>query len=72
MENEQVVTTKKGNFGFVRVTIPMSVKNTMLNWCERSGMGKAEFFRVSLMLGVIQLADQIKAKEPNIGYSVNG
>ena len=72
METEQVITTKRGNFGFVRVTIPMNVKETMLNWCVKSGMGKAEFFRVALMMGAIQLADQVKAKEPNKGYLENG
>ena len=72
MENEQQITTKRGNFGFVRVTIPMTIKDTMLNWCKQSGMTKAEFFRISLMMGVIQLADQVKAKEPNKGYLENG
>ncbi|MBA4375690.1 MAG: hypothetical protein C0401_05900 [Anaerolinea sp.] len=69
---EQVITTKRGNFGFVRVTIPMSVKDTMLNWCKQSGMSKAEFFRVSLMMGAIQLADQMKAKDSHEGYTKNG
>jgi len=72
MENEEVVTTKRGNFGFVRVTVPMAIKETMLNWCKKSGMSKAEFFRISLMMGVIQLADQVKAKESNKGYFENG
>jgi len=61
MENEQVVTTKRGNFGFVRVTIPISVKETMLIWCKRSGMGKAEFFRVGLLIGIKQLAESVNA-----------
>ena len=71
MEIEQVITTKKANYGFVRVTIPMTIKETMLTWCRQSGMGKAEFFRVSLMMGVLSLADQIKAKEPSEGYKQN-
>jgi hypothetical protein len=50
----------------------MAIKETMLNWCKKSGMSKAEFFRISLMMGVIQLADQVKAKEPNKGYLENG
>jgi hypothetical protein len=68
---EQVIETKRGNFGFVRVTIPLRVKDTMLNWCRQSGMSKAEFFRVSLMMGVIQLAEQVKAKDPEEGYLEN-
>jgi hypothetical protein len=72
MENELVITTKRGSFGFVKVTLPLTINDTMLNWCKQSGMSKAEFFRVSLMMGVIQLADQVKAKEPNKGYLENG
>ena len=68
MEEEKVITTKRGKFGFVRVAIPITVKDTILNWCRQSGMRKAEYFRVSLMMGVIQLADQVNAKEPNMGY----
>jgi hypothetical protein len=68
---EEIVTTKRGTFGFVRVTIPMTVKETMLNWCRQSGMGKAEFFRVALMMGTVQLADQVKAKSPNKGFLEN-
>lgn len=71
MEQEQVITTKRGNFGFIRVTIPMTVKDSMLNWYSKSGMSKAEFFRVALMLGVVLLADQIKAKNPSEGFRSN-
>lgn len=68
MESEQVITTKRGSFGHVRVTIPMQVKETMLVWCKRSGMRQAEFFRVALMIGVRQLAESINAKQPNENY----
>jgi hypothetical protein len=60
---EEVITTKKGNFGRIQVTIPMVAKETMMTWCKKSGMGKAEFFRVALMMGVIDLANQVNAKE---------
>jgi len=71
MEHEKVITTKRGNFGFIRVTIPMKVKDSMLNWCKQSGLSNAEFFRVSLMLGVMLLADQINAKNPLEGYKAH-
>ena len=70
--NEKVITTKTGTYGFVRVTIPMTIKDTMLKWCKQSGMRKTEFFRVSLMMGVIQLSDQVKAKKGEEGYQENG
>jgi len=59
---EKIVTTKRGSFGFVRVAIPKTVKELMLKWCNKSGLGKAEFFRVSLIMGAVQLAEQVKAK----------
>jgi hypothetical protein len=68
---EEIVVTKRGTFGFIRVTIPMVVKQTMLDWCSRSGMRKAEFFRVALMMGSVLLADQVKAKKPEDGYLDN-
>ena len=68
---EQTITTKRGTFGFVRVTIPMTVKETMLDWCKKSGMGKAEFFRVGLMIGIKQLAESVNAKSQEEGYKTN-
>ena len=69
MENE--IITKRGRFGRIQVTIPMDTKNKMLDWYKKSGLGKAEFFRVALMMGTVQLADQVKAKSTNEGYKIN-
>lgn len=65
---EEVITTKRGSFGFIRVTVPMHVKEKMLGWCNRSSMKKSEFFRVALMIGVKQLAESINAKNPIENY----
>ena len=70
--DEKIITTKRGRFGRIQVTIPMDTKNKMLEWHKKSGLGKAEFFRVSLMMGVVQLSDQVKAKQPQEGYQENG
>lgn len=67
--DEQVIVTKRGSYGKVNVTLPMQVKQTMLTWCQRSGMGKTEFFRTALMMGVIQLAQNMNAKEQKENYS---
>lgn len=66
MENE--IITKRGRFGRIQVTIPMDTKNKMLEWHKKSGLGKAEFFRVALMIGVSHLADSIKAKSEDDNY----
>jgi hypothetical protein len=65
---EEQITAKRTVFGRVQVTIPMQVKNTMLVWMRKSGMGKAEFLRVSLMIGAKQLAESVNAIEPGEGY----
>ena len=69
MENE--IITKRGRFGRIQVTIPMDTKYKMLDWYKKSGLGKAEFFRVALMMGTAQLADQIKAKPINEWFKKN-
>ena len=66
MENE--IITKRGRFGRIQVTIPMDTKYKMLDWYKKSGLGKAEFFRVALMMGTAQLADQINAKPIDEGF----
>jgi hypothetical protein len=65
---EQIITTKRGTFGRLQVTIPMPVKDSIMKWIKHSGMGKAEFLRVSLMIGSKQLADSVDAKQPNEGF----
>jgi len=59
---EQVITTNRGKFGRVQVTLPMPVKTSILTWVNQSGLGKAEFLRVALMIGAAQLANEIQAK----------
>jgi hypothetical protein len=63
-----VITTKRGSFGRVQITLPISVKQSMLTWVKKSGMGKTEFLRVALMMGAAKLADQVAAKNPSEGY----
>ena len=67
---DEIVTKNRGVFGKVQVTLPMQVKDSMLSWMRKSGMGKAEFFRVALMIGTVKLADQVKAKPGDEGFSV--
>jgi hypothetical protein len=66
--NEETIITKRIPYGRVQVTLPMPVKTSMLVWVRKSGMGKAEFLRVALMMGARQLAEGLNAKEPGEGY----
>jgi hypothetical protein len=68
---EVIITKKRGSFGHVRVTVPMVVKETMMTWCKRSAMGRAEFFRVALMMGIKLLAESVNAVNPGEGYNPN-
>ncbi len=65
---EQIITTKRGTFGRIQVTVPMPVKDSIMKWVKHSGMGKAEFLRVSLMIGSKQLAESVQAKQPDEGF----
>ena len=65
---EKVIITKRGTFGRVQVTLPVTVKESMLAWQKQSGIGKAEFLRVALMIGAAQLANDVQAKKPDEGY----
>jgi hypothetical protein len=65
---DEIVTKNRGVFGRVQIAVPMPVKNSMLSWMKKSGMGKAEFFRTALMMGAIQLANQVRAKPENEGF----
>jgi hypothetical protein len=54
---EQVITTKRGVYGRVQVTLPMGYKKAMLSWAKQSGMRKADFLRMALVMGYLQLAN---------------
>ena len=65
---DQISVTKRIVYGRVQVTLPMPVKESMLIWVKKSGMGKAEFLRVALMMGASQLAESVQAKKSGEGY----
>lgn len=65
---EEIITTKNGTYGYIRVTLPIYVKEAMTLWCKRSGMRQAEFFRVALMIGINHLAESVNAKKQGEGY----
>ena len=56
------ITTPRGSFGRIQVTLPMDIKTKMMQWYQKSGLRKSEFFRVALMIGVCILADSVNAK----------
>lgn len=45
---EIIITTRRGVYGRVNVTLFLPMKLSMLAWAKRSGMKKAEFLRMRL------------------------
>ena len=56
---EIIIKTKRGVYGRVNVTLPLTIKTTMLAWQKKSGMKKAEFLRMALTTGFLELSKGI-------------
>jgi hypothetical protein len=69
--SEKIISTQRGLYGRLQVTLPMPAKSSMLSWAKKSGMKKAEFLRVALMVGAAQLANDLQAKKLDEGYFEN-
>ena len=63
--NDQVIQTRRGLYGRLNITLPLSLKTTMLGWQKRSGMKKAEFLRLVLTTGFLALCKGLPAAEVN-------
>jgi hypothetical protein len=57
--DEKLITTKKGIYGRVNVTLPLPMKTSMLAWAKKSGMKKAEFLRLALTTGFLELSKSV-------------
>ena len=57
--SEEIIKTKRGIYGRVNITLPLSKKNAMLTWAKASGMKKAEFLRLALTTGFLVLSKGI-------------
>ena len=57
--SQQIITTKRGIYGRFNITLPLSMKTTMLAWAKTSGMKKAEFLRLAITTGFLVLSKGI-------------
>ena len=57
--DEKIITTQRGVYGRVNVTLPLPMKTSMLSWAKRAGMKKAEFLRLALTTGFLELSKGI-------------
>jgi hypothetical protein len=63
MIDEKTIKTGRGIFGRVNITLPISIKESMLDLQKNSGMKKAEFFRTALMMGTVKLSEDVLVRK---------
>jgi len=56
---EKIIQTRRGLYGQLSVTLPITVKAAMLDLQRKSGMKKSEFLRLALTAGVVELSKGI-------------
>jgi len=61
--SEEVIKARSGKYGRVNIVVPWTVKQSMLSWLKKSGLKKSEFFKTALMMGTVQLSEQLGVKE---------
>lgn len=66
---ERVITTRRGVYGRVNITLPLPVKNSLMDIQKKSGMKKAEFLRVALMLGTARITESVLSPDRKTGCS---
>jgi hypothetical protein len=55
--DEQVIKTRRGVYGRVNITLPLPIKSSPMDLQKKSGMKKAEFLRVVLMMGTAKISE---------------
>jgi hypothetical protein len=68
---EEIIKRKTGSYGRVNIVLPISAKQSILSWMTKSGLKKAQFFRTALLIGSVQLAEQLGIKEKSDDHFVN-
>jgi hypothetical protein len=54
---ERIIKTKRGLYGRVNITLPLPVNTSLLDLQKKSGLKKAEFLRIVLMMGTEELSE---------------
>lgn len=56
---EKLISTRKGVYGVVNVTLPIQVKTLILERGKKLGYKRAEFLRLALLTGFASISDTI-------------
>jgi hypothetical protein len=60
---EKLIKTKRGLYGRVNITLPLPVKVSLFNMQKKTGLKKAEFLRLALTTGLIELSRGVSINE---------
>ncbi|MGD0877012.1 MAG: hypothetical protein ABSA01_02550 [Anaerolineales bacterium] len=63
--DEKVIKAKSGLYGRVNITLPLPVKVSLFDMQKKTGMKKAEFLRLALTTGLIELSKGFSGSEIN-------
>jgi hypothetical protein len=56
---EKIIETKRDLYGRVNITLPLNLKISLMDLQKKSGIKKAEFLRVVLMMGTEKLSENV-------------
>jgi hypothetical protein len=57
--DEKIIQTKRGLYGQVNITLPLPVKVSLFDLQKKTGLKKAEFLRLALTTGLVELSTGI-------------
>ena len=69
--SEEVIKARTGNYSRVNIVVPVNAKESMMSWMKKSGFKKSQFFRTALMIGSVQLAQQLGIKESTENHFIS-
>jgi hypothetical protein len=56
---EKIIKTRRGLYGRVNITLPLTFKNSLFDLQKKSGIKKAEYLRIALMIGTEKLLENV-------------
>ncbi len=62
---EKIIQTKRSVYGRVSITLRLTMKTKIIDWQKKSGMKKAEFLRLALTTGFLELCKGIPVEVVN-------
>lgn len=60
--NENIIKTKKGVYGRVNITLPLTIKNPIMDLQKKLGLRKAEYLRMVMVSGFQKMSDEFEIR----------